>query len=88
MLSDTHPEAERVQAELLRKATVAQRLALMRSLTSMATKLSRRGIAAAHPDFTAAEVELVWLERHYGKRLAEQVGRYLREHSACSPTTP
>lgn len=88
MLSDTHPDAERVQTELLRRATVAQRLSLMRSLTSMATKLSRRGIAVAHPELDPAEVDLKWLELHYGKTVAEGVRRYLREHSSCSHMTP
>lgn len=70
MLSDTSPEAEKVQIELLREAGVAGRIARMRSLTRMAAKLSRRAIARANPRFSSREVDLMWVELHYGKELA------------------
>ncbi len=77
MLSDTHPEAEKVQIELLRRMTVAQRLERMRSLTTMTVNLSRRAIARAHPELTAGEVNLMWVELHYGKALADELREYL-----------
>ncbi len=76
MLSDTSPDAERVQIELIRRAGIAERIARMRSLTAVATKASRQAIAEANPQFSAREVDLMWVELHYGKQLATE----LREH--------
>ncbi len=77
MLSDTHPEAEKVQLELLRKATVAERFAKMRSLTAMTISLSRRAIARANPRLSPEQVRLKFIELHYGKDLAKRVRKYL-----------
>ncbi len=81
MLSDTHPDAERVQIELIRKASVAKRIALMRSLTSMLVTLSRRGIAESNPGLSPEEVKLRWAEINYGKPLADELRIYLKKAS-------
>jgi hypothetical protein len=81
MLSDTHPDAERVQIELIRNASVAKRISLMRSLTSMLVTLSRRGIAAANPNISPQEVKIRWVEISYGKPLAEELRTYLNKVS-------
>ena len=44
---ETHPDAEAVQLELLRQASVSQRASMMRRLTRMAVASSRRAIAKA-----------------------------------------
>ena len=77
MLSDTHPEAERVQIELLRRMSVAQRIASMRSMTTMAIRLSRRAIAEAEPELTPEELDVRWVEVHYGSQLAAGFREYL-----------
>ncbi|MGD0383970.1 MAG: hypothetical protein ABSA77_10635 [Thermoguttaceae bacterium] len=82
MLSDTHPDAEKVQVELMRQASVADRVAIMRSLTNLGIRMSRQAIAEAHPEFSHREVALYWVELHYGKQLAEE----LREYIKCNPT--
>ncbi len=79
MLSDTSPEAERVQIELLRQATAAEKIAQMRSMTTMAVKLSRRAIARANPTLSAQEVDLKWVELHYGKQLGRDLRNYLND---------
>jgi len=79
MLSDTHPDAEKVQIDLIRKASVAKRISMMRSLTSMLVKLSRRGIARLNPNFDSQEVNLLWVEINYGKPLAEELRIYLKK---------
>jgi hypothetical protein len=81
MLSDTHPEAEKVQIELIRKASIAERIAVMRSLTRMATRLSRQAIARAHPQASPTEVDLLWVELHYGKELSSQVREHLKRRA-------
>jgi len=78
MLSDTHPEAERVQIELLRKTKGVQRIAQLRSLTSFAIGLSRRAIARANPHLDQYEVDMLWVEYTYGKELAAKLRRYPR----------
>ncbi|MFH1920053.1 MAG: hypothetical protein ABIP48_09230 [Planctomycetota bacterium] len=77
MFSDTSPEAERIQVELLRKASNAERFARMCSLTATAISLSRRAIARAHPDLTPEEVDLKFVELHYGSKLATDLRKYL-----------
>jgi hypothetical protein len=79
MLSDTHPDAEKIQIELIRKASVAQRISMMRSLTSMLANLSRRGIAEANPKLDSREVDLRWVEISYGKPLAEELRSYFEK---------
>ena len=78
MLSDTDPEAERVQIELLRKATVGERIALALSLTATTINLSRRAIAEANPDLDAGQLEIKCVELYYGKRLAAELQDYLK----------
>jgi len=88
MLSDTHPDAERVQIELIRKASIAERIAAMRSLTRMVTQLSRQAIADANPQAGPREVDLIWVELHYGPELARKVREYLEQNESCSPQMP
>jgi hypothetical protein len=78
MLSDTSPEAEKAQIELLRKLTVAERFARVRSLTARTVRLSKRAIARANPNLSPEEQKVRFIELHYGKELAERVRTYLR----------
>jgi len=78
MLSDTSPEAEKVQIELLRNATNSQRLAMALSMTDLAIRLARRAIARANPGLSQRELDLKFVEIHYGNDLAERVREYLR----------
>ena len=77
MLWDTSPEAEKVQIELVRQASTAERIARMQSLSAMVIKLSRRAIARANPELSAREVDLLWVRLHYGKALADELRKYL-----------
>jgi hypothetical protein len=72
MLSDTSPDAEKVQVELLRKAGFAGRFARMEALTAMAINLSRRAIAEANPGLSPRELEVKCVELFYGSRLAQE----------------
>ena len=77
MLSDTSPDAEKVQIELLRKSTVAERFAKVRALTARTVGLSKRALARANPDLSPEELKLRFVELHYGKDLAERVRKYV-----------
>ena len=71
MLSDTSPEAEKVQIELLRRAGFAGRYAMMQSLSAMAINLSRHAIAEAYPELDAAELDRKFIELCYGAEVAK-----------------
>jgi hypothetical protein len=85
MLSDTHPSAEQLQIELLRKATPAERLAKSLSLTATVVDLSRRTIAQLNPGLDPEQLNIKCVELYYGKDLAARLGEYLkteRRHAA------
>ncbi len=88
MLSDTPPEAEKVQIEILRKMSVAQRLGRMRDWTHMVVHLSRQGLARANPGLDSRELDLLWVEHQYGRDLAIQLREYLQARQPCKATTP
>jgi hypothetical protein len=81
MLTDTHPDAEKVQIELLRRATPEQRLRMALNLTATVVNLSRRTIAELNPDLSPEEVNLKWVEFCYGKELAARLRSYLQKNA-------
>ena len=88
MLSDTHPEAEKVQIELIRRMSVAERIARMREWTRMLVHLSRQGLAKANPGLDERELDLLWVEHHYGPDLAARLRAYLEKGRSCNAATP
>ena len=68
--ADTTPDAERVQVDLLRRAPIARRLHLAMSLSSTVISLARRALARAYPDASARELDLRFVELHYGRDIA------------------
>jgi hypothetical protein len=79
MLSDTHPEVEKLQIELMRQLSPAEKFARVQAMTSWVLSLSRRAIAAANPDLTPEELRLKIIEHHYGKDMAEHVRMHFKE---------
>lgn len=77
--ADTSPEAERVQIALLRQASVARRIRLLRSLTSTTLQLSRRAMQRARPALEPANVAIAWAKLQYGHEVIEQLGVTPRE---------
>jgi len=77
-LTDTDPEAGRVQMELLRRASPARRLHLALSLSRSVLTLSREGIARRRPHASPEQVGLEFVRLHYGRDLADEVERHLR----------
>ncbi len=74
---DTAPEVERRLIAMIRKATVSKRLLKTRSLSSSIITLSKRAIQRARPDMNQRDVNLAFLEYHYGKELSKSVREYL-----------
>ena len=80
-LTDTHPEAEAKQIELLRKSTTSERFSLVCSLTKTALFHAKRAIARANPELSQRERDLLFVEVHYGKDLAAGLREYLEASS-------
>lgn len=76
---DTSPEAERVQIELLCKASPARRFHLARSLSQTMIQVSRANIRRLHPEVDQEELKLLFVELYYGKELADRVQAYLEK---------
>jgi hypothetical protein len=79
MLSDTQPEADQVQLDLIRKMTIAERLARAAAWSRMAIDLSRQGLARENPGLDKRELDLLWVKQQYGKDLAARLRQYLEE---------
>ena len=69
--ADTTLDAERVQVALLRAAPVARRLHLALALSATVIGAARRALARAQPHASARELDLRFVELHYGTETAE-----------------
>jgi hypothetical protein len=78
MLSDTHLDIERMQIEMLRSKTPAERLKIAFDLTDTVRDLSRRQIAEENPGISDEELKLKCIERWYGRDLASRFREYLQ----------
>ncbi len=76
---DTHPKVEQIQINLIRQASVAQRISKMRSLTSSLMRLSKRAIRRANPGLSPDELDVLFVRYHYGENLAIRFQRYLHQ---------
>ena len=76
---DTHPEAEKVQIQLIRQASVTQRIIRMRSLTSSLMQLSKKAIRRANPRASQDELDVLFVKYHYGEELAVRFQAYLQQ---------
>ena len=81
-LTDTHPEIERRQIDLLREAGVERRLQLTFSLSQDMIELSRINLSQRYPTLTEHERRLKFVALCYGEELAERVNRYLQRRSS------
>ena len=77
--SDTHPEIEKVQLSLIRKANIAKRITRVRSLSQTMIKLSRRAISRVNPEFSEQELNIAFVAYHYGADLAERLKKCLEK---------
>lgn len=71
-VDDTHPEAARVQIELLRRAGPVRRSSIALRLSSEVVARSRRALEGQPGD-----ARLRWVELWYGADLAQRVREYL-----------
>jgi hypothetical protein len=75
---DTSPEMERIQIELIRKASPAKRFAIMQAWSELLIEANKQHIHKNHPDASEDEISLIFVAQHYGQELADR----LRAHMA------
>jgi hypothetical protein len=71
--SDTSPEAESIQIDLLRKAPTWKRLRVAAEMSETVMLLSRIGVAKRNPGATSAELRRLTAEAILGPELASRV---------------
>lgn len=76
---DTDPKAEKVQISLIKRASIAERASLMRSISNTTIGLSRRAISRANPDANDEQLDLLFVSHHYGPKLADLLRKYLKQ---------
>jgi hypothetical protein len=75
--TDTDLDAERVHLELLRRATVTERLRLAFSLSDAVLRMARDALRRVHPADSDAESAVRFAFLHYGKDVGEGVAARL-----------
>jgi len=68
--ADTSAEAERVQIDLIRRAPVSRRLRIAWSLSATVIGVARQALVRAEPHASSQEIDLRFVELHYGRDLA------------------
>ncbi len=85
--SDTTEDAERVQVDLLRAVPAPRRLQMAFALSATMMGLARRALVRARPSASSEEIDLWFVEVHYGRELADALRLDLRRraHTAAGP---
>jgi len=81
-MSDTPPQIEAMQVALLKKAGFTRRAGRLLSLSRSVALLAMRAVRRANPGLSETEVQLRFVEVHYGKELAERLRAFLNQRSA------
>jgi hypothetical protein len=75
--TDTHPDIERVQVDMLKKVGAAERVRLARSLSQSVMQMSWNAIKKANPGASEEEVKVLFVALNYGKDLGDALRAYL-----------
>jgi hypothetical protein len=81
-LSDTHPNAARVQLELMRIAGHERRSDLMNQYSQELIRASRLRLLHKHQG-NELEAKLEWVRLQYGTDLGQKVRAYLAGQNGC-----
>ena len=74
---DTNPKIERLIISLSKKKSTAKKFSQIRSITQTTMQLSKRAISRVNKNFDEYQINLLFINLHYGKDLAERVKKYL-----------
>jgi hypothetical protein len=72
-VNDTHPAIERKWIEMLRAAGPSRRIAMACAQTDQSVVLSKSAIKRANPKLSDQDLDLLFIELHYGRELAQRV---------------
>ena len=70
---DSYPEDEQAQIEWSSNASAAERFAVVEELSRVALEAARDSIRRDYPNANEEEIGLIFVEIHYGKKLADGV---------------
>jgi hypothetical protein len=70
---DTSPDAERMLIEMIRRAPLPKRFAFVQSWTVSMMEAGRQYVQQLHPQASDEEVQLLFVERQYGKDLTDEL---------------
>lgn len=78
---DTHPDAEKIEIELLKQAGISERLWRTFTMSSWILWLGKQAISKAHPTWSKRRVDLFFVDAHYGRTLASKLQEYLEKNN-------
>src|SRR5690349_7278486 len=84
---DTSLEAERVLIGMIRKAPISRRFAFVQAWTASMLEAGSQYVRQLHPQASDQEARLLFMERQYGKELADELCRSLHT-SGVQVTAP
>lgn len=76
--TDTHPDAEAVQLELIRQMSPEKRVGKAIALSGQVIRMAKAAIRRQFPQYTEEEVGIKFIEVHYGEALASAVEAHLK----------
>jgi hypothetical protein len=71
--SDTHPKAEQIQLEIIRRMPSWEKFAMVDDLNETVKVLAISGIKQRHPNATLEQIQRMLAERMLGPELAQKV---------------
>ena len=74
------PEEEREYIEKIRKMSFGEKLAIASKLTFDYRDTVKKELRQLHPDASEREIDLLLVERLYGKDLADRVRAYMKDN--------
>lgn len=75
--TDTQLKTEKILIALIKRQSPAQKFSQIRSLSQLTIQLSKRAIARANKDLDENQLNLLFINFHYGQDLAGRVRKYL-----------
>ena len=85
---DTSIDAERVLISMIREASVSKRFEFIQSWATLMIEAGRQDVQRLHPEANDEEVRFLFIERQYGKHLADKLRMVLHTRGIQSEGIP
>ena len=76
---DTHPKIEKVLISLIKQKSTAYKINQIVSLSQTTIELSKRAILRNNNELNENQINLLFINFHYGKDIAKRVEEYLNQ---------